>query len=87
MNTITSLLRPAAVLLLLFTILTGLAYPLAVTGIAQVAFGDQANGSIVAEDGADIGSSLIGQSFVDPETGGDAARLLPGLPERRWGWL
>jgi K+-transporting ATPase ATPase C chain len=74
MNTFLGILRPAAILLLLFTVLTGLAYPLAVTGIAQVAFNDKANGSTIARDGEDIGSSLIGQSFVDPETGA----TLPG---------
>ena len=80
MNTITSLLRPAAVLLLLFTALTGLAYPLAVTGIAQVAFGDQADGSIVTREGADIGSSLIGQSFVDAGTGATLPGYFRGRP-------
>jgi len=80
MNPITSLFRPAAVLLLLFTMLTGLAYPLAVTGIAQVAFGDQARGSIVTHDGVDVGSSLIGQSFVDPETGGTEPGYFRGRP-------
>ena len=74
MNTVLGILRPAAILLLLFAVLTGLAYPLAVTGIAQVAFNDQANGSIISKDGEEIGSSLIGQSFVDPETGA----VLPG---------
>ena len=74
MNTFLGILRPAAILLLLFTVLTGLAYPLAVTGIAQVAFNDQANGSIISKDGEEIGSSLIGQSFVDPGTGA----VLPG---------
>jgi K+-transporting ATPase ATPase C chain len=80
MNSLISLLRPAAVLLLLFTIVTGLAYPLAVTGIAQVAFGDQADGSIVTRDGANIGSSLIGQSFTDPETGATLPGYFRGRP-------
>ncbi len=61
-----SLIRPAVVLLLLFTVLTGLVYPLAITGIAQVAFAPAASGSILSRDGKPIGSSLIGQNFSDP---------------------
>lgn len=57
-------LRAAAGMLLLFTVLTGLVYPLAVTGIAQVAFSDKANGSLVEVDGTPVGSSLIGQEFT-----------------------
>jgi K+-transporting ATPase ATPase C chain len=58
-------LRPAIVLMLLLTALLGLAYPYAITGIAQVAFPDQANGSLLTrEDGSVIGSSLIGQNFA-----------------------
>ena len=57
-------LRPALVMTALFTLLLGLAYPLAVTGIAQVAFPDQANGSLVRDAGGRVvGSSLIGQPF------------------------
>jgi K+-transporting ATPase ATPase C chain len=59
----TMLLRPCLVLLGLFTALTGLVYPLAVTGLAQALFPRQANGSLVARDGQVIGSSLIGQPF------------------------
>lgn len=61
-----SALRPAAVLLLLFTLLTGLAYPLGVTGLAQLLFPDQANGSLVVQDGRVVGSRLIGQDFSGP---------------------
>lgn len=58
-------LRPAIVLMLLLTALLGLAYPYAITGIAQVAFPDQAKGSLLTrEDGSVIGSSLIGQHFA-----------------------
>jgi K+-transporting ATPase ATPase C chain len=57
-------LRPALVVFLALSILTGIVYPLAVTGIAQVAFPDQANGSIITRDGKPLGSSLIGQEFT-----------------------
>jgi len=59
-------IRPAVVMILLMTVLTGLAYPLAMTGIAQVAFPHQANGSMVEKDGKVIGSALIGQNFAGP---------------------
>ena len=57
-------LRPALVLLGAFTLLTGLAYPFAMTGVAQVVFPAQANGSLVEKDGKVIGSSVMGQSFA-----------------------
>lgn len=57
-------LRPAFVLLALFTLLTGLAYPLAVTGLGQALFSSQANGSAVIRDGRVVGSALIGQAFT-----------------------
>ncbi len=56
-------LRPAITLLLAFTLLTGIAYPLAMTGAAQALFPTQANGSLIQADGKVIGSTLIGQSF------------------------
>src|SRR5262245_5616111 len=58
-------IRPALVLLVLFTILTGVAYPLAVTGIAQIALPGPADGSWVRRDGRIVGSRLIGQPFDD----------------------
>jgi potassium-transporting ATPase KdpC subunit len=60
-------LRPALVLVLVMTALTGLAYPLAITGIAQLAFPNRANGSLIVKDGQVIGSALIGQNFIRPE--------------------
>lgn len=60
-------IRPALSLLILLTVLTGLVYPLAVTGLAQAMFPRQANGSLLERDGRPIGSSLIGQDFTDPK--------------------
>ncbi|MFG6416551.1 potassium-transporting ATPase subunit KdpC [Roseateles sp. DC23W] len=58
--------RPALTLFLLLSLLTGLAYPLLVTGIAQSVFPQQANGSLVMRDGKAVGSALIGQGFSEP---------------------
>lgn len=65
--------RIAAVLFILLSLLTGLAYPLAVTAIAQVALRDRANGSLIGRDGKVVGSELIGQPF-------DAPRYFWGRP-------
>ena len=61
--------RIAAMMLIVLTVITGLIYPLAMTGIAQGIFPDQADGSLIEKDNQVIGSSLIGQSWVDAETG------------------
>src|SRR5207342_815793 len=53
--------------LIVFTLITGVAYPLLVTGISQVMFKDQANGSLIEKDGKVLGSRLIGQPFSDPK--------------------
>lgn len=60
-------LRPALVLFSVLSILTGLVYPLAVTGVAQAAFPAQAAGSLIVRDGKPVGSELIGQNFSDPK--------------------
>jgi K+-transporting ATPase ATPase C chain len=63
MNT---LLRPAVSLFVLLTLVTGIAYPLLVTGIAKAVFPEAANGSLIVRDGKAAGSRLIGQNFTDP---------------------
>lgn len=60
-------LRSALMMFFILTILTGVAYPLAVTAIAQLLFPHQANGSLIYKDGKPIGSTLIGQPFDDPK--------------------
>ena len=61
------MLRPLLVLFVLLTVITGIVYPLAVTGIGKVAFPNQVSGSLVMRDGKAVGSALIGQSFQEPK--------------------
>lgn len=70
-----TLLRPAIVLFALLSVITGVVYPLVITGIAQVVFPSPANGSIIRKDGKAIGSVLLGQDF---STGSDAAKYFWG---------
>jgi potassium-transporting ATPase KdpC subunit len=62
-----AILRPAIVLFAVLTLLTGVAYPLLVTGLAQALFPAQAAGSLIVRDGKAVGSALIGQNFTDPK--------------------
>ena len=59
--------RPALVILALLTLITGVIYPLTMTGLAQLLFPRQANGSLIEQDGKVLGSALIGQPFTDPK--------------------
>jgi len=61
------LLRNSIMMLLVMTVITGIAYPLLVTGLSQLIFPSQANGSLIARNGQPIGSTLIGQSFTEPK--------------------
>jgi K+-transporting ATPase ATPase C chain len=63
----TTPLRPAIVLLLILTVVTGVAYPVVVTAISRVLFARQAAGSLILEAGKPVGSALIGQNFTDPK--------------------
>jgi K+-transporting ATPase ATPase C chain len=62
-----TLLRPAIALLIVMTVITGMAYPLAVTGVAKILFPRRAAGSLIVQDGGPVGSRLIGQPFSDPK--------------------
>jgi len=73
-------LRTAGLMVVVLTVLTGLAYPLAMTGIAQVVFPNKADGSLIERDGLVIGSELIGQSFVDAESGATLPGYFRGRP-------
>ena len=68
-------LRASALALLILTVVLGLAYPLALTGISQAVFGNQADGSQITQDGRVVGSKLLGQDFSgDPPTSRAALR-------------
>ncbi len=62
-----TLLRPAISLFLLLSVITGILYPIAVTGISKAIFPDAAGGSLIVKDGKPVGSELIGQNFADPK--------------------
>ncbi|MFI9163629.1 potassium-transporting ATPase subunit KdpC [Kitasatospora aureofaciens] len=69
--------------LLVLTVILGIAYPLLVTGISQVAFGAKANGSIVKSDGKEVGSSLLGQNYNLPKKNPDDPKEAP-VPDPKW---
>ena len=60
-------IRPAIIMIALFTVVLGVAYPLVVTAVSQVAFNDRADGSLIERDGEVLGSRLVGQTFTSPE--------------------
>jgi potassium-transporting ATPase KdpC subunit len=73
-------LRQAFLLLLTLSILTGIVYPLAITGVAQVVFSKQANGSLIYRNDKPVGSSLIGQAFTDPKYFWSRPSATPRMP-------
>jgi K+-transporting ATPase ATPase C chain len=72
--------RPALRAIAIFTFVLGILYSLGMTGLAQVLFPDQADGSMIERNGEPVASSLIGQSFVDPETGRALEGYFRGRP-------
>lgn len=80
-----SILRPAIVLFALLSLITGVLYPLAITGIAQVAFPDKANGSIITDAGSGNSGKPIGSSLIGQEFGTSDATAAPALAKWFWG--
>ena len=79
--------RAAIVSLAVLTLITGIAYPVLVTVVAQVAFPDRANGSVILKNGTPVGSALIGQPFDDPKyfwgrPSATSSRAAPGKSPR-----
>ena len=79
-----SILRPALVLFVALTVLTGLAYPLVVTAISQGLFADKAAGSLIERDGKPVGSALIGQNFSDPKYVWGRPSSTSPMPNNAW---
>jgi len=79
-----SQLRPAILLLLLLTLVTGVVYPLLTTGLAQWLFPSQSSGSLLEEDGVARGSALIGQNFTQPNYFWGRPSASGGGPARSW---
>ncbi len=79
------ILRPALVLFVLLSLITGVVYPLAITGIAQVAFPDKANGSLITGAAGDVGGKPIGSALIGQEFGTSDASAAPALAKWFWG--
>ncbi|HLP84941.1 MAG TPA: K(+)-transporting ATPase subunit C [Phycisphaerales bacterium] len=85
MPTQPSMLRPALVLFVLLSLITGIIYPLAITGIAQVAFADKANGSIITDAAGEQGGKPIGSALIGQEFGTSDPAAAPALAKWFWG--
>jgi K+-transporting ATPase ATPase C chain len=85
MPTQPTILRPALVLFVILSLITGVVYPLAITGIAQIAFADKANGSIVTGTGGEVGGKPIGSSLIGQEFGTSDPAAAPALAKWFWG--